>query len=370
MMSKPTLAARLVDALAERFPIEKMNVRSLFQLKEVPVHRMGWAYYLGGLCLLFFGIQTVTGVMLLFYYEPTVSDAWASVDFVTHQVSAGALVRNIHAWTSSCMIFFVLLHLLTTFAMKAFGRPREVTWSAGVLMLLITLSFGFTGYLLPWHQIAVNATKIGLDSVGRVGTLLPGAFADLPRRLEELIQGEATVGQATLSRFDALHVMVLPLLAYSVLAVHLFSVQLHGMSQGVAGPLRRTELFFPFFVLKDFSVWGLAFLVVFVVGLTVPYGSFFAYPLFEPYDSLGPTPDGIKPEWYFFWAYYPLELLPFWVVAAALTAALGLLVLVPLVFRRAGLRSLRLLAAAGATYLVVATVFGQAIYRMLKGGGA
>jgi cytochrome b6 len=367
-MSRTTLARRFVDALAERFPIEKMNVRSLFELKEVPLHSMSWAYYLGGLCLLFFGIQAVTGLMLLFYYEPTVSDAFASVDYVTHQVSAGALVRNIHAWTSSFMIFCVLLHFLPTFAMKAFARPREFTWGAGVLLLLFTFAFGFTGYLLPWHQIAVNATKIGLSSVGRLGTLLPAALAWLPLRVEELIQGESTVGQATLSRFEALHVMVLPLLAVLVLSVHLFSVQLHGMSQGVAGPVRRSERFFPFFVLKDFSVWGVAFLLVFLAGVTIPYGSFFAYPLLGPYDPLGPTPDGIRPEWYFYWAYYPLELLPFWLVALALLAASGLLVLVPLAFRRAGLRSLRLVAAAGATYLVVITVFGQSLYRMIGGG--
>ena len=146
--------------LAERFPVEKMSYAAMVTHKEVPVHRLSWGYYLGGLALFSFGVQVVTGLMLLFYYQPTVSDAHASVEYITEQVPAGALVRNLHAWASSLMIASVLAHALTAFAMKAFARPREITWLTGVALLGITLAFGFTGYLLPWHQIAVNATKI------------------------------------------------------------------------------------------------------------------------------------------------------------------------------------------------------------------
>lgn len=358
----------VVDYLADRFPLEKLSFRSLVEKKDVPVHRMSWAYYLGGLVLFFFLIQLVTGLMLLFYYEPTVSDAHASVEHITRHVAGGALARNLHTWAASGMILTVVLHLLTTFAMKAFARPREMTWISGVVLLLLVYAFGFTGYLLPWHQIAVNATKVGLASIEEMGAYLPGSMAEMPGRVKELIQGGPAVGQATLSRFYAIHVVILPLLTFALIGAHLVSVQLHGMSAGVDKPTSKTERFFPFFVLKDFSLWGVVFLALFVVALVLPFEAFFTYPLFEAYDSLGSTPDGIKPEWYFFFVYYPLELLPFWVIALGSGVAVGLLFAVPWVFRRTSRRMLRILAVAAALYFAITTIFGQAIYEAFRGG--
>lgn len=359
---------RIVGAwLNKRFPVRKLSFQSLFETKEVPVHRMSWAYYLGGLVLLFFMIQLVTGLMLLFYYQPTVSDAHASVAFITEHVSGGALIRNLHTWAASAMILCVLVHLITTFAMKAFAKPRELVWLTGVALLLITFGFGFTGYLLPWHEIAVNATKVGLQSIEEAGKYLPGALSKIPEKVRVLIQGEQAVGQATLSRFYALHVVVLPFLVFLLLGIHLLLVQLHGMSQGVDNPTGKKERFFPFFVLKDFSVWGVAFLVVFTLALCLPFESLYSYPLFGAYDPLGSTPDGIKPEWYFYFLYYPLELLPFWVVMLATTVLMIVLVLTPWIFKDTQRHTLGGIAIAGAVYLVVMTVFGQQIYEFFKG---
>jgi quinol-cytochrome oxidoreductase complex cytochrome b subunit len=262
----------------------------------------------------------------------------------------------------------VLVHLLTTFAMKAFEKPRELTWVTGVLLLGITFTFGFTGYLLPWHQIAVNATKVGFQSIEQVGQYLPGAMAEWPRILKETIQGEAAVGQATLSRFYAIHVIVLPLSIVAVLGLHLLGVQLHGMSRGVDAEIKNTEKFFPIFIIKDLSVWGVAFMVVFVVALCLPFESFFAYPLFEPYDPKGSTPEGIKPEWYFFWMYYPLELLPYWVVILGCSLLGVVLLLAPWIFKGTSRRTLRVLTICAAIYLVVMTLFGGTIYEIFKGG--
>jgi cytochrome b6 len=366
-MNLASTAHAVADFVTERFPVEKMNFSSMVVKKEVPVHRMSWAYYLGGLTLFFFMIQVATGLLLLFYYEPTVSDAHASVEYVTEHVSGGALIRNLHAWSSSAMILSVILHLLTTFAMKAFERPRELVWVSGVVMLFIAFAFGFTGYLLPWNQIAVNATKVGLQSIEEVGAYLPGALAELPTALRETIQGEATVGQATLSRFYAVHVVVLPLVTLGLLGMHLFGIQLHGMSRGVDAKPRATERFFPEFMIKDLTVWGVVFLVLFVVAICLPFESFFAYPLAEPFNPLGSTPEGIKPEWYFFFMYYPLEMLPFWVVFLAMHVAAGVLLLAPWIFRGTSRRTLRVLAIAAGAYLVAMTVFGQQIYEMVKG---
>lgn len=138
------LCSSIACYLADRFPVEKMNYRSMVTAKEVPVHRFSWAYYLGGLALFFFIVQLLTGLLLLFYYQPTVSDAHASVEYITEYVTGGALIRNMHAWASSAMILCVLVHLITTLAMKAFGKPREVTWLTGAILLAITFTFGFT----------------------------------------------------------------------------------------------------------------------------------------------------------------------------------------------------------------------------------
>ena len=368
MTSPARLFHASVDLLADRLPIQKMSFHSLVRQKEVPVHRMSWAYYLGGLALFFFLIQLVTGLMLLFYYEPTVSDAYTSVQFITRQVTGGGLIRNLHAWAASAVIGTVLLHLLTTFAMKAFERPRDLTWLSGVLLLLLTFAFGFTGYLLPWNQIAVNATKVGLQSIVQAGEYLPGPLADLPVKIKEIIQGEPAVGQATLSRFYATHVIVLPLIVFGLLGLHLLAVQLHGMSQGVDRPTGRTERFFPFFILRDFWLWGVVFFVLFVVALCLPFESFSAFPLFQPFDALGSTPEGIKPEWYFYFVYYPLELLPFWVVMAGQTVAVAGLLATPWLLANTSRRALRVVALATALYLMAITLFGHDIYVAFKGG--
>lgn len=363
------MASRVVDFLAERFPLEHLSFHALVESKEVPVHRMSWAYYLGGVALFCFAIQLATGLMLLFYYEPTVSDAHASVEHLTRHVAGGALIRNLHTWTASAMILVVLLHLLTTFAMKAFARPREMVWLTGVALLIVVYAFGFTGYLLPWHQIAVNATKVGLQSIEELGAYLPGVLAEWPTRVKELIQGDAAVGQATLSRFYAIHVVVLPLVFLGLVGAHLVSIQLLGLSPGTDRRARRSERFFPFFVVKDFMLWGAVFLVLFLLALTLPFESFFSYPLFSAYDPMGSTPDGIKPEWYFYFVYYPLELLPFWMVVLGSGAAMAVLVAAPWIFRGTSRRTLRILAVGAALYLLVSTLFGGAIYAFFRGGG-
>ncbi|MHB0935187.1 MAG: cytochrome b [Armatimonadota bacterium] len=366
-MARPSLKS-VAGFFTERFPREKLNYHDLVEKKTVPEHRMTWAYYLGGLALFFFVIQVLTGLLLLIYYKPTVSDAHASVRYLTEYVPNGALIRNMHAWAASFMIFFVLAHFLTTLAMKAFGRPREITWIAGVLMLFLAFAFGFTGYLLPWSQISVNATKVVLQSIEEVGQYLPSALAGLPTALRYAIQGEASIGQATLSRFFAIHVLVLPLILGLTLGLHLLSIQLHGMSQGVDKPTGRAVRFFPNFALRDARVWMAAFLVLFIAALCVPFESFLPFPLLQPFNALGSTPAGIKPEWYFFPVYYPMEMLPFWVIVLGMTGLSGGLFLVPWLLKGTTRKTLGALAVLGALYLFVITLFGHHIYTLVKGG--
>ncbi|MBN8216936.1 MAG: cytochrome bc complex cytochrome b subunit [Spirochaetes bacterium] len=353
--------------LRERFPLEKMNLHDMVEKKTVPIHKLRWAYFLGGLTLLFFSILAVTGLIMLFYYEPTVSGAYDSVRYISHQVPGGSVIRNLHAWSSSCMIACVFLHLFTVFFMKAFVKPREITWLSGVILLFITFGFGFTGYLLPWHQVAVNATKVGLQSIGAIQDYLPGNFKDLPGQLIHVIQGGDSVGQATLSRFFVLHVVVLPVSILTLLGLHLLQIQFHGMSQGVDRPTGKSEAFFPDFIVNDLRVWAVFFVVMFIIALCIPFESLFGYPLLAPFDALGSTPDGIKPEWYFFFAYYPMELVPFWVILVATTVVGAVLFFTPWIFANTSRRTLRFLAFFAFLYLVVVTVFGEPITLLIKG---
>ncbi|OGI06506.1 MAG: hypothetical protein A3I68_01955 [Candidatus Melainabacteria bacterium RIFCSPLOWO2_02_FULL_35_15] len=358
----------IADFLRARFPLEKMDLESMLMKKEVPVHKMSWAYYLGGLTLLFFTIQVITGLLLLFYYQPTVTEAYDSVKFITEKVPGGYVIRNMHVWASSAMILTAILHFLTTFAMKAFEKPREITWWSGLLLLFITFTFGFTGYLLPWHQLSVNATKVGLQFIGAVGPYLPGKLSELPNKLIEIIQGGASIGQETLSRFYAIHVVILPLAIFAILGLHLLSIQLHGMSQGTDDKFFRKEKFFPDFVVKDFSLWAITFFILFVLAITIPFDSFFAYPLMEPYNPLGSTPEGIKPEWYFYFIYYPMEMLPFWIILVISGVVMIVLFLVPRVFGGTDRKVLRFVASIAFLYFVIMTIFGEAIFNLVKGG--
>jgi len=225
---------------------------------------------------------------------------------------------------------------------------------------------GFTGYLLPWNQIAVNATKVGLQSIDFAGQYLPGALSKLPHLLRETFQGGPMVGQATLTRFFALHVVLLPLAIGMLLGIHLLLVQLHGMSQGVDETPKKTELFFPVFFIKDLSLWAAVFLILFIVALCLPFDSFLPFPLLEPYNPLGATPPSIKPEWYFYFLYYPLELLPFWVVMLATILGTTVLFITPWLFKETPRRTLRYIAIVASTYLITATLFGQRIYELVK----
>src|SRR5574341_873655 len=141
--------AEKVGFWRERFPVDA--VAHFFQKKSVPLHRHSIWYYLGGMTLFFFIIQVTTGILLLLYYRPTAEAAFESVQFIMTQVHFGWLVRSIHSWSANLMVLFAFLHLFTVYLMKSYRKPRELTWVTGVVLLLLVLAFGFSGYLLPWN---------------------------------------------------------------------------------------------------------------------------------------------------------------------------------------------------------------------------
>src|SRR5215471_8647441 len=150
---------------------ERLSLTSLAQLarkKHVPLHRHTIWYYFGGMTLFLFGVQVSTGILLLLYYRPSAEEAYESVQFLMTEVQFGWLVRSIHAWAANLMIFALFIHLFSVLLLKAYRQPREVTWMSGVALLGLALGFGFTGYLLPWNELAYFATKVGTEITGSV----------------------------------------------------------------------------------------------------------------------------------------------------------------------------------------------------------
>src|ERR1035437_6200394 len=155
MMDRET--SNLIDLLHIREPIEALRT------KVVPRHRSSMWYYLGGLAFFLFCVQIVTGVLLLFYYQPTPEATHQSVEMIVTKVPFGAVVRSLHSWSANALIAVVFLHMFSTFFMKSYRTPRQILWLTGIVLLLLMLGFGFTGYLLPWDSTAYFATRIATE---------------------------------------------------------------------------------------------------------------------------------------------------------------------------------------------------------------
>ncbi|MCK4893789.1 MAG: cytochrome b N-terminal domain-containing protein, partial [Calditrichia bacterium] len=148
----------------ERF--ELSPILKFMSEKNVPVHHHTAWYYMGGVTLFLFITQVVTGILLLFYYRPGADSAYESMRFILTKVNFGWLIRSIHSWSANLMVFFVFVHMFSTFFTRSYKKPRELTWLTGFVLLALSLGFGFSGYLLPWNELAFFATKVGTDIVG------------------------------------------------------------------------------------------------------------------------------------------------------------------------------------------------------------
>ena len=192
--------SKLTNWLEQRLPLAQAT--EFASHKTVPVHRYSVIYYLGGMTLFFFIVQVVTGILLMLYYRPSADAAFESVEFIMTIVPFGWLIRSIHSWSANLMVFFAFIHLATVFFAKAYRKPREITWITGCILLFLAMAFGFSGYLLPWNQLAFFATKVGTDIAGSVPVI--GEW------LLRFLRGGDRVTGGTLSRFYGWHVAILP----------------------------------------------------------------------------------------------------------------------------------------------------------------
>jgi len=280
--------------------ISLSGLREVAAHKTVPVHRYTVCYYFGGMTLFFFLVQVVSGILLMLYYRPSADEAFESVEFIMTTVSFGWLIRSIHSWSAHLMIFFAFVHLVTVYFMKAYRPPREITWMTGVLLLFLGMAFGFSGYLLPWNQLAFFATNVGTDIAGAVPFVGEWAM--------RFLRGGDRVAGGTLSRFYGWHVAILPAITTVVLAGHILLVQILGMStppgQEKEAKRRRPMKFLPDFLLRDLFGWTLA------LALLATLAAMFPWELGDKADPFAPAYKDIKPEWYFMFMFETLKVVP------------------------------------------------------------
>ncbi len=181
-------------------------------------------YYLGAISLVLFAILTVTGLLLMLYYHPSVPQAYRDMKELQFAVGNGMFLRNLHRWPAHAMVIVVFLHMLRVFYHRAFRPPREFNWVIGVVLLLLTLLLSYTGYLLPWDQLAFWAVSVGTNMVKAMPILGP--------RVRYLLLGGNIVGANALLRFYVLHCVLLPLAIGFGIALHMWRVRKDG---GLAG---------------------------------------------------------------------------------------------------------------------------------------
>ena len=299
------------ESRAFRWLDERYQLRNLMEFarhKTVPVHRESVWYYFGGVTLFLFAVQVVTGILLMLYYKPGPDTAYESIQFILSEVEFGWLVRAIHSWSANLMVLAAFIHMFSAFFTRAYARPRELTWVSGFVMLAVALAFGFSGYLLPWNQLAFFATKVGTEITG----VVPG----VGKLIVALMRGGEDVTGATLYRFYGIHVAVLPGVMTLLVLFHLLLVQRQGMSapegwDKVPAAAKRSLPFFPNFLLRDALLWLIVLNVLAILAVVAPFGwGPFHWPLGDKADPFEPAPAGIRPEWYFMFMFQTLKLLP------------------------------------------------------------
>jgi cytochrome b6 len=192
--------------------------------KYVPPH-VNIFYCLGGITLTCFIVQVATGFAMTFYYRPTVTEAFSSVEYIMTSVNFGWLIRSVHRWSASMMVLNMILHVCRVYLTDGFKKPRELTWVTGVLLASVTVSFGVTGYSLPWDQVGYWACKIV--------TGVPDAVPIVGGLIVQVLRGGVSVGQSTLTRFYSAHTFVLPVVAVVLMLTHFIMIR----KQGISGPL-------------------------------------------------------------------------------------------------------------------------------------
>ena len=293
-----------------------------FLYEQIPASS-GWHQVFGSVAIFLFLTQAFTGVLLAFNYAPTPGDAYNSLRYILTELTGGRLIRGLHHWGASMMIVVVVLHMVQVFLYGAYKKPRETTWLVGVVLLLTTLAYGLTGYLLPWDDRAYWGTVVTTRIAGQAPLVGP--------YLQRLMgSGSGVVGVVTFARFYGLHVLLLPPATLLLIAVHVYLVRKHGVAPAPGDDARPSQQFYPRQAFKDTVAIFCAFAILFTMAVAarVPLEQ-----LADPTDTTYVP----RPEWYFLFLFQTLKLFtgPLEVVGSVVLPGLAVLalILVPFIDR-------------------------------------
>jgi len=356
---------RLITCLGAWFDRRLQLAAPIREVSEHPVPRStaSWWYVFGSAALVIFLLQLVTGILLALIYVPSASEAWSSLQTLNHDVTLGWFIRALHGWGSNFMVAIVLIHMVQVFLFGAYKFPRELTWIVGVFLLLMTLGMAFTGQVLRFDQDAYWGLGIGASIASRVPIL--GAS------IVKMMLGGPIIAGATLSRFFALHVFIIPGTLIGLVGLHLLMVLKLGINEWpMPGRLVKratyaneyhelTEKdgapFVPYAVWKD--LFFAAFILLAVAACAVYFGPF--GPTGRPDPTIIQTVP--KPDYFFLWLYALLSLLPPSMETPALligpVIAIAILVLLPFLSGE-GEKSWRRRPIAVLTVLLIAVTLG------------
>jgi len=356
---------RLIKSIGEWLNLRLQLGASIRETMEHPVPRetASWFYVFGSAAFVVFLLQIVTGIMLALIYVPSAGEAWNSLQTLNHNVALGWFIRGLHGWGSNFMVAIVLIHMVQVFLFGAYKYPRELTWIVGVFLLLVTLGMAFTGQVLRFDQDAYWGLGIGASIASRVPLMGPS--------IVKLMLGGPIIAGATLSRFFALHVFIVPGLLLAFVAVHILMVLKLGINEWpMPGRVVRKATY-----IKDYheltkqdgipfvpgAIWKDLFFSAFIL-LSIAACAWY----FGPFGPSGP-PDPIiiqtapRPDYFFLWLYAVLSLLPPSMETPALligpVVVIFALLLLPFIFGE-GEKSWRQRPIAVLTILLVAVALG------------
>lgn len=331
---------RVVNWLEERTGLESAIRHFLYE--DIPASS-GWHQVFGSVALFCFLTQAVTGILLAVNYAPTPGEAYNSVKYIMTELTGGRMIRGLHHWGASMMIVVVVLHMVQVFLWGAYKKPREATWMVGVVLLLLTMGYGLTGYLLPWDNRAYWGTVVATQ----IAASAPGAGPYMLR----LLGAENGIGVVTFARFYAIHVLLLPPATMLLIAIHVYLVRKHGVTPAPDDNLPKKK-FYPGQVFKDTVATFIAFLVLFALAIMVRV----------PLERLADPTDTSyipRPDWYFLFLFETLKLFQgsMEIIGSIVLPTLAILglVLVPFIDRGVARRVRHRTVAMG---IVAAAAFG------------
>lgn len=312
-----------------------------FLYEEIPASS-GWRQVFGSIAVFLFLVQAFTGALLAFNYAPTPGDAYNSLRYILTEVTGGHLIRGLHHWGASMLIVVVVLHMTQVFLYGAYKKPREATWMVGVVLLLLTMAYGLTGYLLPWDNRAYWGTVVATGIAARIP--LAGTY------VSRLLGGENAIGVVTFARFYGLHVLLLPPATALLIATHIYLVRKHGVAPAPGDETKPKRKFYPRQAFIDTLAIFVAFVVLFVMAVAVRV----------PLERLADPTDATyipRPDWYFLFLYQTLKFFdgPLEVVGSVILPGLAVLALIltPFVDRGQIMRVTRRTVAMGVVLLAL-----------------